>query len=83
MVLSRSQYENMSKEEFIQEFSDTNSSLVNDIVIKLSNLLDQFNKFKSKYDNVHSELINAKPLTLIYLLCNLIRMQRFEQFSVR
>lgn len=83
MVLSRSQYENMSKEEFTQEFSDTNSSLVNDIIIKLSNLLDQFNKFKSKYDNVYSELINAKPLTLIYLLYNLIRMQHFEQFSVR
>ena len=45
MVLTRSQYENMSKEEFIQELTDINSSFVNDINTKLSNL---FNEFVSK-----------------------------------
>ena len=32
MVLPRSQYENISKEELIQELTDINSSFVNDII---------------------------------------------------
>ena len=32
MVLTRSQYKNMSKEELIQELIDTNCSFVNDIM---------------------------------------------------
>ena len=38
MVLTRSQYENMSKEKFIQELTDMKSSIINDINTKLSNL---------------------------------------------
>ena len=53
MVFTRSQYENMSKEEFIQELTDINSSFVNDINTKLSNLEEKFNDFLSKYDNVN------------------------------
>ena len=36
MVLTRRQYENMSKEELIQELTDINSSFVSDINTKLS-----------------------------------------------
>ena len=56
MVLTRSQYENMSKEELIQELTDIISNFVDDINTKLSNLEERFNKFLSKYDKVHSEL---------------------------
>ena len=38
MVLTRSQYDNMSKKELIQEITDINSSFINDINTKLSNL---------------------------------------------
>ena len=38
MVLTGSPYENMAKEELIQELTDINSSFVNDINTKLSNL---------------------------------------------
>ena len=56
MVLTRSQYENMAKEELIQELTDINSSFLNDINTELSNLEEKFNDFLSKYDNVNSEL---------------------------
>ena len=52
MVLTRSQYENMSKEELIQELTDINSSFINDINTKLSNLEEKFNEFVSKYNKV-------------------------------
>ena len=55
MVLTRSQYENMSKEELIQELTNINSSFFNDINAKLTDLSDRFNKFMSKYDKVYSE----------------------------
>ena len=38
MLLTHSQYENMSKEELIQELTDINSSFVNDINAKLTGL---------------------------------------------
>ena len=50
MVLTWSQYENMSKEELIQELTNINSSFVNDINAKLTDLSDRFNEFTSKYD---------------------------------
>ena len=56
MVLTRSHYENMSKEELIQELTNVNSSFANDINAKLSDLSDRFNEFTSKYDKVYSEL---------------------------
>ena len=60
MVLTRSQFENMSKEELIQELANINSSFVNDISAKLSGLSERFNKFRSKYDKVCSELQQCK-----------------------
>ena len=64
MVLTRSQYENVSKEKLIQERTDSNSSFVNDINMKLSNLEEKFNNFLSKYDNVNSELQQCKKFTI-------------------
>ena len=66
MVLTRSQYEIMSKEELIQELIGINSSFVNDINIKLSNLEEKFNDFLSKYDSVNSDFQQYKKLTPIY-----------------
>ena len=62
MVLTRSQCENMSKEELIQELTDINSSFVNDIHWKLTELSEKFNEFTSKYDKVYSELQQCKSL---------------------
>ena len=74
MVFTRSQYENMSKEEFIQELTDINSSFVNDINTKLSNLGEKFNDFSSKYDNVNSELQQCKKINS-YLLTRIIQLE--------
>ena len=43
MVLNRSQYENMSNEEIIQELIDINSSFINDINAKIAGLSENFN----------------------------------------
>ena len=56
MVLTRIQYKNMSKKELIQELTDINSSFVNDINVKLTDLSQKFNEFTSIYDEVCSEL---------------------------
>ena len=66
MVLTQSQYQNMSKEELIQELTDIDFNFINDINTKLSNLEEKFNDFLSKYDNVNSELQQCKNLTPIY-----------------
>ena len=60
MVLTQSQYKNMSKEELIQELTKINSSFVNDINVKLTDLSDRFNEFTSKYDKVYSKLQQCK-----------------------
>ena len=75
MVLTRSQYENMSKEELIQELTNINSSFVNDINAKLSDLSNRFNVFTSKYDEVFSQLQQCKSYNS-HLLIRLIQLQR-------
>ena len=75
MVLTRSQYENMSKEELIQELSDINSSLVNDINAKLTGLSENFNELTSKYDNVYSKLKQCKSFNS-HLLNRIIQLER-------
>ena len=72
MVLTRSQYENMSKEELIQELTDINSSFV---YTKLSNLEEKFNDFLSKYDNVNSELQQCKKFNS-HLLTRIKQLER-------
>ena len=75
MVLIRSQYENMNKEEeLIQELTDINSSFVNDVNTKLSNLEENFNDFLSKYDNVNSELQQCKTFNS-HLLTKIIQLE--------
>ena len=75
MVLTQSQYENMSKEELIQELTNINSSFFNDINAKLTDLSDRFNKFMSKYDKVYSELQQCKSYNS-HLLTRIIQLER-------
>ena len=75
MVLTRSQYEHMSKEELIQELTNINSSFVNDINAKVSDLSDRFNEFTSKYDKVYSELQQCKSCNS-HLLTRIIQLER-------
>ena len=75
MVLTRSQHENMTKEELTQELTDINSSFVNDINSKLSNLEEKFNGFLSKYDNVNSQLQQCKKSNS-HLLTRIIQLER-------
>ena len=75
MVLTRSQYENMSKEELIQELTDINSSFANDINVKLTDLSERFNEFTSKYDKVYSELQQCKSFNS-HLLTRIIQLER-------
>ena len=51
MVLTRSQYKNISKEELNQELTEINSSFVNDINRKLTNCLISLT-------NLHQNMIN-------------------------
>ena len=75
MVLTRSQYENMSKEELIQELTNINSSFVNDINAKLTDLPDRLNEFTTKYDRVYSELQQCKSYNS-HLLTRIIQLER-------
>ena len=74
MFLTRSQYENVSKEELIQELTNINPSFVNEINAKLTDLSDRFNKFTSKYDKVYSELQQCKSYNS-YLLTRIIQLE--------
>ena len=74
MVLTGSQYENMSKGELIQELTNINSSFVNNINVKLTDLSDRFNKFTSKYDKVCSELQQCKSYNS-HLLTRIIQLE--------
>ena len=75
MLLTRSQYDKMSKEELIQELTDVNTRFVNDINTKLSNLEENFNDFLSKYDKVNSELRQCKKFNS-HLLTRIVRLER-------
>ena len=75
MVLTQSQYENMSKEELIQGLTDINSSFVNGINMKMRNLEKKFNEFLSKYDEVNLELQQCKKFNS-HLLARIIQLER-------
>ena len=72
--MTESQFENISKEELIPKLTDINSSFINDINTKLSNLDEIFNEFVSKYDTVNSELQQCKKF-------NSYLMSRIMQFE--
>ena len=84
MVLTLSQYENMTKKELIQELTDINSSFVTDINMKLSNLSEKFNEFLSKY-KIHSELQQSKQFNshlltqIIQLECNAVTNSQYSR----
>ena len=69
-----SQYENMRKEELIQELPDINSSFINDINAKLTGLSEKFNEFTSKYDKVYSELQQCKSFNS-HLINRIIQLE--------
>ena len=84
MVLTRSQYKNMSKEELIQELININLSFANDLNAKLTDLCDRFNEFTSKYDKVYSELqqcksYNSHLLTRIIQLKNAVTNSQYSR----
>ena len=72
MTLTRSQYKNMSKEELIQELTKINSSFVNNINVKLSDLSERFNELTSKHDK---ELQKCKSYNS-QLLTRIIQLKR-------
>ena len=59
----------------IQELTDINSSFVNDIDAKLTDLSERFNKVTSKYDKVYSELQQCKSFNS-HLLARIIQLER-------
>ena len=65
----------MSKEELIQELTNINSSFVNDINAKLTDLSDRFNEFTSKYGKVYSELQQCKSYSS-HLLTKIFQLER-------
>ena len=75
MVLTQSQYENLIKEELIQELTNIFSSFVNNIDATLTDLSDRFNDFTSKYDKVYSELQQCKSYKS-HLLTRIIQLER-------
>ena len=66
----------MSKEELIQELANINSSFVNNINAKLTDLCDRFNDFKSKYDKMVYSEMQQKTTTLAHLLTRIIQLER-------
>ena len=74
IVLTQSQYQNLSKEELIQELTDINSSSANDINAKLMDLSEKFTKFTSKYDKVYSELQQCKSFNS-HLFSTIIQLE--------
>ena len=62
MVLTRSQYENMSKEEL----RNINSSFVNDINTKMSNITENLMNSRQNMIRFIQNFSNVKSLTTIY-----------------
>ena len=74
MVLTRRQYENMSKEEMIEQLVSHDN-----IATKLSELNKRFDEFCDKYEALHSEL----KITQNYNSLLLERVYQLERNAVR
>ena len=74
MVLTRSQYENISKGKLIQELTDINSSFVNVIYAKPTDLSEKFHEFISEYEKVYSEFQQCKSFNS-HLLTRFIQLE--------
>ena len=64
MVLTRSQYENMSKEELIEQLVSHNDIAAT--LYELSKILDEFS---NKYKTLHSELKITQNYSSLFLEC--------------
>ena len=73
MVGTRSQLENLSKDELIDEVLSL-ENFNNDINVKFSELNDRFNDFEAKYEMVNSNL-------LITRRCNDLLVERITQLE--
>ena len=73
MVRTRSQLENLSKDELIDEVLSL-ENFKNDINVKFSELNDRFNDFEAKYEMVNSNL-------LITRRCNDLLVERITQLE--
>ena len=69
MVLTHSQYENMSKEELIEQLNSHD-----DIAAKLPELNKRFDEFPEKYEALHSELKISQN-------CNSLLLERVYQLE--
>ena len=63
MVFTRSQIENLSREELIEELVK-----LSDITDRLKDLTDKFDNFSKKYEELKSDLVVTKNATLCYIL---------------
>ena len=66
MLQTRSQLENLSKDELIDEVLSL-ENLKNDINAKFSELNDCFNNFQAKYEMVNSNLSILRVVMSIYM----------------
>ena len=73
MVRTRSQLENLSKDELIDEVLSL-ENFKNNINTKLSELNDRFNNFQEKYEMVNSKLSISKR-------CNKLLLERITQLE--
>ena len=70
MVFTRSQKENMSRDELVEELIK-----LSDVSSKLPNLAEKFNSFVSKHDKVYSELQISRNCNF-HLLQRTIQLER-------
>ena len=73
MVRTRSQLENLSKDELIDEVLSL-ENFKNDINVKFSELNDRFNDFEAKYEMVNSNLSITR-------CCNDLLLERITQLE--
>ena len=73
MVRTRSQLENLPKEELIDEVLSL-ENFKNDINVKFSELNDRFNDFEAKYEMVNSNLSITRR-------CNDLLLERITQLE--
>ena len=73
MVGTRSQLENLSKDELIDEVLSL-ENFKNDINVKFSKLNDRFNDFEAKYEMFNSNLSITRP-------CNDLLIEHISQLE--
>ena len=66
MVRTRSQLENLSKDELIDEVLSL-ENFKNDINVKFSELNDHFNDFEAKYEMINSNMSITRRCNDLYL----------------